>query len=286
MQANPPETVIGKLSKASRPVRAAAIKTFVARRKKIKKTTDARYELRGFPQLAELLEAELGEVDPGEKKFFRMLEKTLSKDDYARVCAAAGRKVETTLEKLQRLMAGEGDKGTTLFFPAKGELASLRVETLSYVGRTAPPGVQAPKGQEDDASHILSLDLSPFPDLVAEFGAETMSLFVEAPGSGEFNDEGVLLGSPKLAAIPEGCQPLEVGALKLPQALREAGKSEEARDLRSILYARDGHAFGPAYWIQRKLGPSVTLQLNDVYLNLGDAGSFYVGDFGTTWQCH
>ena len=193
---------------------------------------------------------------------------------------------ETWEDLAFRWRTGEGDKQPVLFYPAKGDLAPLRVETLSYYGDTPPPGVTCPAGAEEDKKHILTFDLSPFPALVERFGHETMSLFVEAPNSGEFNDAAELIGSPKLSAIPEGGTPMDVGAIDLPEKLRKSGRSAEAEELRSVLQSVEAHAFGPAYWIQQNLGDSCTLQLNDSFINLGDCGSFYTGDFGTTWQCH
>ncbi|GAB5544420.1 MAG: hypothetical protein SangKO_041800 [Sandaracinaceae bacterium] len=284
MEKNPPEALLEPLCKAPEPVRRHTLVRFVERRKKIKRTTDARRVLRYFEGAAEILAECLEGVDPDEKKFWGILEKAFSKDVYASLAEAAGRKVETAVEKFARLSRDDG--GTTLFFPARGELEPLRAETLSYAGGPPPPGVTAPSGREEDKRHVLTLDLSPFPDLVSRFGAETMSLFVEAPNSGAFNDEAELVRSGKLDSVPEGGRALEVGAVKLPEALRQSGRTAEHRELRSLLYRQDGHAFGPAYWIQENLGDSVTLQLNDAYMNLGDAGSLYIGNFGTTWQCH
>lgn len=284
IESHPPEEVLVALVKAPEAIRRHGIKRFVERRKKIKRTADARHMLRSFPNAAHLIEENIGQVDPGEKKFFGILEKSFSKAVFQALSDAVGRHVESTIEKLERLSSDDGK--TTLFFPAQGELEGLRVESFSYSGDNAPASVTAPKGREEDMKHILTLDLSPFPDLVSEFGAETMSLFVEAPNSGEFNDDATLVRSGKIEGIPKGGTPIHLGALKLPAALRESGRKAGQRELKPILFRQTGVVFGPAYWIQQKLGSTVTLQLNDAYMNLGDGGSLYIGDFGTTWQCH
>lgn len=291
LESNPPGVVIQRVMGTSDAVRQHCIEELVERRKKIKKQFDGRQAFLAVDPNAVMLMPLMSKVDAGEKKFFRVLEKTYNKATFAKLCEAAGKTVLTRAEKLQALSAGdtgkgEGEKQPVLFYPAKGDLAPLMVETLSYSGDTPPPGVECPAGVEEDKKHILSFDLSPFPALVQRFGHETMSLFVEAPNSGEFNDHAELIGSPKLSAIPEGGKPMNIGAIELPEKLRKSGRSADAKELRSVLGGLDAHAFGPAYWIQQNLGDSVTLQLNDSFINLGDTGSFYTGYFGTTWQCY
>ncbi|MGH1344160.1 MAG: hypothetical protein ACRBN8_21555 [Nannocystales bacterium] len=286
MLAHPPEVVLESLARcpdAPEALRERGIQGFVERRKKVKRTVDARRALRDIPGAAELLERFIVGLDPSEKKLFGILEKAFDAETYAKLVEAAGGEAETRIQKFQRLSEAGGK--TTLFFPAEGDLDALAVPSCSYAGGPAPAGVEAPRGREEAKQHVLSIDLSPFPDLVQEFGGETMSLFVEAPRSGEFNDDATLVCSAKLGSIPEGGRPLQVGALNLPAALRESGRKADQRELRGLLRPMDGHVFGPAYWIQESLGASVTLQLNDAYINLGDAGSLYIGDFGTTWQC-
>ncbi|MFT5356213.1 MAG: hypothetical protein ACI9KE_003436 [Polyangiales bacterium] len=284
--ANPPGQVIQHVKVSSVSVRRHCVEQLVERRKKIKKQYDGRAAFLAVDPNAELLLPLLSKVDADEKKFFRVLEKTYDKVTFAKVCDAVGKKVETRAEKLLSLAAAKGAKQPVLFYPAKGDLEPLKVETLSYHGDAPPPEVKNPAGVEEDMKHILTFDLSPFPALVKQFGHETMSLFVEAPNSGEFNDDAVLIGSPKLSAIPEGGKPMAIGAIELPAKLRKRGKSSDASALRSVIGGLDAHAFGPAYWIQQNQGDTVTLQLNDSFMNLGDTGSLYIGDFGTTWQCY
>lgn len=288
LEANPPGKAIGRVKGTSEAVRQHCVEQLVERRKKIKKQFDGREAFLAVDPNAVMLMPLMANVDPGEKKFFRVLEKTYNKATYKELCEAAGKTVLSRAEKLLALSATgkDDDKRPVLFYPAKGDLAQLLVKTLSYSGDVPPPGVDRPKGAEEDKKHILSFDLSPFPALVQEFGHETMSLFVEAPNSGEFNEQAELIGSPKLSAIPEGGRAMDIGAIELPAKLRKSGRSGDAKELRSVLRGLDAHAFGPAYWIQQNLGDSVTLQLNDSFINLGDCGSFYTGYFGTTWQCH
>ncbi|MFK8002613.1 MAG: hypothetical protein AB8H86_23690 [Polyangiales bacterium] len=288
LETNPPGKAIGRVQGTSDPVRQHCVEQLVERRKKIKKQFDGREAFRAVDPNAVMLMPLMAKVDAGEKKFFRLLEKSYDKATYGKLCDAAGKKVLTRAEKLLALSGTGGDTGKrpVLFYPAKGDLAPLAVETLSYSGDVPPPGVERPKGVEEDKKHILSFDLSPFPALVQQFGHETMSLFVEAPNSGEFNEQAELIGSPKLSAIPEGGRAMDIGAIDLPEKLRKSGRSADAKELRSVLGGLDAHAFGPAYWIQQNLGDSVTLQLNDSFINLGDTGSFYTGYFGTTWQCY
>lgn len=281
-----PEQVLIDVRDCSDAIRREATKNLVVRRKKTGRTSDANYAISRTRGAIEFLTELISDVAPDEKKFFGILEKAFSKEEYALLAAAAGREVETTAQKLRSLMASGSDSGITLFFPADGELESFTVKSMSYTGPTPPPGVTVPKGRKGNATHILSLDLSAFPTLAERAGGETLSLFVESPDTGEFNDDAALVALSKLASIPEGGRPLQLGSLELPAKLRRTGRSQGGQDLKRILRGCQGHAFGPAYWIQRKHGNSVTLQLNDAYMNLGDAGSLYIGDFGTTWQCH
>lgn len=288
LEENPPGKAISRVMGTPDAVRQHCVEQLVERRKKIKKQYDGRQAFLAVDPNAVMLMPLMANVDAGEKKFFRLLEKTYNKETYGKLCDAAGKKVLTRAEKLVALSGTGKDVGKrpVLFYPAKGDLAPLMVETLSYSGDTPPPGVECPEGVEEAKKHILSFDLSPFPALVQQFGHETMSLFVEAPNSGEFNEQAELIGSPKLSAIPEGGRAMAIGAIELPEKLRKSGRSADAKELRSVLGGLDAHAFGPAYWIQQNLGDTVTLQLNDSFINLGDTGSFYTGNFGTTWQCY
>lgn len=194
-----PEQVLIDVRDCSDAVRREATKNLVVRRKKIGRTSDANYALSRTRGAIEFLTELLSDVAPDEKKFFGILEKAFSKEEYALLAAAAGREVETTAQKLRSLMASGSDSGITLFFPADGELESFAVKSMSYTGPTPPPGVTVPKGRKGNATLILSLDLSAFPTLAERAGGETLSLFVESPDTGEFNDDAALVALSKLA---------------------------------------------------------------------------------------
>ena len=156
MEKNPPEALLEPLRKAPEPVRRHTLVRFVERRKKIKRTTDARRVLGYFEGAAEILAECLEGVDPDEKKFWGILEKAFSKDVYASLAEAAGRKVETAVEKFARLSRDD------TFLPCQGGARAAPGGDAQLRRRAAAArrdGTERPRGGQAARSHARPLAL-------------------------------------------------------------------------------------------------------------------------------
>lgn len=215
----------------------------------------------------------------------------------------------TTLERLVRSVSGP-EVLYLLFVGKEAEGFVPRKHSLSRSGGEAPglANAEIPRTRtKARMTHLFTLDLEDVPALAARLapqGTRALAYFVEDAGSGEYDDLDA-----RLVAIPgTACDALpRRGASGAPIAVCElgvpsswfAGEGDGPQDggedggdgttLRRLVASAHGHVGGGPLWIQdaERGKDRWIMQVNPGLcdVNLGDAGSLYIYEDETVFQC-